>query len=90
MNKNTFEKVCLAMKLEMQAFRVYLPGKVFSAKTDHRTLEWLNRLNDSNYHLSRRNLALQPFQFKVIHLGGQSNGKADALSCMESHESNTI
>ena len=87
---STIEKECLAIKLGMQAFRVYLLGRVFSVQTDHRALEWLNQLKDSNYRLSRWSLALQPFQFKVIHRAGQSNGNADALSRMESHESNTV
>ena len=84
------EKEYLAIKLGMQAFRVYLLGRVFSVQTDHRVLEWLNQLKDSNYRLSRWSLALQPFQFQVIHQAGQSNGNDDALSRMESHEPNTV
>ena len=63
---------------------------IISVQTDHHALEWLNQLKDSNYSLLRGSLALQPFQFKVIHRAGQSNGNTNALSCMESHESNTV
>ena len=41
---STIEKECLAIKLACQSFRVYLLGKKFTILTDHRALEWLDRL----------------------------------------------
>ena len=38
----TVKKECLAIKLGVQAFRVYLLGHQFVVQTDHRSLEWLH------------------------------------------------
>ena len=78
---STVEKECLAIKLGIQAFKVYLLGRQFEIQTDHRALVWLDRLKEHNARLTRWNLALQPYQFIVIHRPGQGNGNADALSC---------
>ena len=76
----TVEKECLAIKLSVQAFRVYLLGKPFVIQTDHRSLQWLDRLKDSNARLTRWSLILQQYQFSVQHRSGRANGNADALS----------
>ena len=47
------EKECLAIRLAVQMFRVYLLGRPFIIQTDHRSLEWLDRLKDSNNRLMR-------------------------------------
>jgi len=77
---STIEKECLAIKLGVQAFRVYLLGRPFLIQTDHRALEWLDRLKDNNHRLTRWSLALQPYQFTVTYRAGKANGNADALS----------
>ncbi|KAL5516832.1 hypothetical protein EMCRGX_G002255 [Ephydatia muelleri] len=74
------EKECLAIKLAVQIFRVYLLGRSFTIQTDHRSLEWLDRLKDANNRLMRWSLALQPFQFSVQYRTGKANANADALS----------
>ena len=75
-----FEKECLAIKLACQAFRVYLLGREFTVQTDHRALEWMDRLKENNARLTRWSLSLQPFRFKVEHRAGKKNSNADALS----------
>ena len=77
---STIEKECLAIKLGVQAFRVYLLWRQFTIQTDHRSLEWLNRLKENNSRLTRWSLALQPYNFVVEHRAGEKNGNADALS----------
>ena len=77
---STVEKECLAVKLGIQAFGVYLLGRPFQIQTDHRSLVWLDRLKESNTRLARWSLALQPYQFTVTYRPGSSNGNADALS----------
>ena len=46
------EKECLAIKLGVKAFKVYLLGKPFIVQTDHRALEWLGRLKEDNARLT--------------------------------------
>ena len=77
---STVEKECLAIKLGVQAFRVYLLGRPFCIQTDHQCLVWLDRLKDSNTRLARWSLALQPYQYTVMHRPGKANDNADALS----------
>ncbi len=62
---STVEKECLAIRLGVQAFRVYLLGRPFRVQTDHRALQWLDRLKESNTRLTR--WSLQPYQFSVEH-----------------------
>ena len=49
----TVEKECLAIKLGIQAFAVYLMGKPFIIQTDHRSLQWLQKFKDGNTRLMR-------------------------------------
>ena len=77
---STIEKECLAIKLAAQAFRVYLLGRPFEIQIDHRSLDWLDWLKDSDSRLTQWSLALQPFQFTVTHRSGKANGNVDALS----------
>ena len=48
----TVEKECLAIKLAVHAFRVYLIGRAFEVQTDHQSLEWLHRLKENNARLT--------------------------------------
>ena len=77
---STVEKECLAIKQATSAFRVYLLGNPFVIQTDHRSLQWLDKLKDTNSHLTRWSLALQPYNYTVEYRPGKGNGNADALS----------
>ena len=77
---STIEKECLAIKLGIEAFRVYLLGRPFTIETDHRALVWMDRLKTTNNRLARWSLALQSYDFQVCHRAGKENGNADALS----------
>ena len=76
----TVEKECLAIKLGIQAFRIYLLGRPFKIQTDHRSLEWLQRMKGDNARLTRWSLALQPYNFTVTYHAGKDNANADGLS----------
>ena len=41
---STVEKECLAIRLATHSFRVYLLGRPFIIQTDHRALQWLDKL----------------------------------------------
>ena len=75
------EKECLAIKLGIQAFWVYLLGKPFIVYTDDSALVWLDRLKEANPQLTRWSSALQPYQFTVHHREGNAIANAGALSC---------
>ena len=77
---STIEKECLAIKVATHTFRVYLLGRKFTIQTDHRALEWLDRLKDNNARLTRWSLALQPYQYVVRYRAGSANNNADGLS----------
>ena len=79
-NYSTVEKECLAVKLGVNAFRVYLLGRSFQVETDHRCREWLDRMKGDNARLTRWSLSLQPYDFTVRYRTGVSNTNADALS----------
>lgn len=51
--KYSIEKECLAIKLAVHAFRVYLLGTSFVIQTDHRALEWLDKLKENNSRLTQ-------------------------------------
>ena len=81
------EKECLAIKLGVEAFKVYLLGCSFTIWTDHRSLEWLERLKGNNSRLTRWSLALQPYSFTVKYRKGVANHNADALPRLISEDS---
>ena len=77
---STIEKECLAIRLAIHAFRVYLMGRPFTIQTDHRSLEWLNRMKENNARLTRWSLLMQPYEYTVEHRPGVKNSNADTLS----------
>ena len=81
---STVEKELLAIKLATNAFRVYLLGRPFLIVTDHRSLEWQERLKENNARLTRWSLALQPYDFIVQHRPGKD--KAMPMHFLESRQ----
>lgn len=77
---STIEKECLAVKWALDAFRYYLLGREFRLETDHRPLQWMDRMRDSNARITRWYLSMQPFRFSVHHIPGRDNATADFLS----------
>ena len=73
------EKECLAVKLGIHTFRVHLLGRKFVVVTDHRSLEWLQRMKGNNSRLTRWSLNLQPYHFEVQYRPGKTNSNADGL-----------
>ncbi|GFW78604.1 transposon Tf2-9 polyprotein [Trichonephila clavipes] len=52
----------------------------FLVMTDHNPLVWLNRNVSSNPRLMRWALALQPYNFRIVHRSGKSHKNPDSLS----------
>ncbi|KAL2080771.1 hypothetical protein ACEWY4_024564 [Coilia grayii] len=79
---STVEKECLAIKWALDSLRYYLLGKQFVLETDHRALQWLNCMRDSNARVTRWYLSLQPYSFTIRYKAGKDNITADFLSCL--------
>ena len=78
-NYSAIEKECLAIVWSLQVFHVYLFGRKFTIETDHQSLSWLEKMNNSNQHLTRWGLAAQPYCFEIHHHRGSLNRNADGL-----------
>lgn len=74
------ELECLAIKWALDSLRYYLLGRHFTLETDHRALQWLNRMRDANSRITRWYLSLQPYEFTVHYRPGATNKVADFLS----------
>jgi hypothetical protein len=74
------EKECLAVVESIKAFKHYLIGRHFTVQTDHRALQWLEKMKDSNPRLTRWTILLQPYDFSILYRPGTTNGNADGLS----------
>ena len=77
---STVEKECLAIRWAVGSLRYYLLGRSFVLCSDHAPLQWLHRMKDTNARITRWYLALQPFNFKVVHRPGAQMVVADFLS----------
>lgn len=76
----TVEKEALAIKWALDSFKYYLLGREFILQTDHKALQWLERMKDTNGRITRWYLAMQPYRFKVHYIPGKDNTTADYLS----------
>ncbi|XP_077950197.1 uncharacterized protein LOC144389443 [Gasterosteus aculeatus] len=77
---STVEKECLAIRWAVDSLRYYLLGRSFTLCSDHAPLQWLHRMKDTNARITRWYLALQPFNFRVVHRPGAQMVVADFLS----------
>ena len=77
---STVEKECLAIRWAVGSLRYYLLGRPFTLCSDHAPLQWLHRMKDTNARITWWYLALQPFNFKVVHRPGALMVVADFLS----------
>lgn len=77
---STTEKECLSLVWALRYFRHYLWGLHFQVVTDHRALCWLQSKRDMYGRLARWALAIQEWDFDIVHCTGKSNVVADFLS----------
>ena len=78
MKWSTIEQECFGMFYAVMKFASYLLGRKFSIATDHKNLVYLQ--NSTVPKLVRWRLRLMAFQFNIIHIPGEQNVVADALS----------
>lgn len=77
---SAIELECLAIKWALETFKYYLLGRDFILQTDHRGLQWLHTMKDTNNRIARWVMEMQPYRFKVQYQPGKSNVVADFLS----------
>uniref|UniRef100_A0A3Q1GC55 Gypsy retrotransposon integrase-like protein 1 n=1 Tax=Acanthochromis polyacanthus TaxID=80966 RepID=A0A3Q1GC55_9TELE len=74
------ELECLSIKWAVDTFKYYLLGREFTLETDHRALQWLEQMKDTNSRITRWFLSLQPYRFSIHYRPGKQNTVADFLS----------
>lgn len=74
------EREALGIVFALKKWRVYLLHRSFTIYTDHRSLSYLNTCRLLSSRIGRWALALQEYDFQVIHVPGKHNIVADILS----------
>ncbi|CAM5117061.1 unnamed protein product [Natator depressus] len=74
------EKECLAMVWALKKLWPYQIEPCFTVDTDHSALMWLHQLKEANAKLLRWSLLLQGYDMEVVHVMGNANVTADALT----------
>lgn len=77
---STTERECASIIFALKKLHYYLDGQKFKVITDHNPLVWLRSNAGSNPRLMRWSLAIQPYDFQVIHKSGKNHKNADCLS----------
>ena len=77
------ELECLAVYMAIDHFAVHLVGGHFRVVTDHRALTSLLSSTKLNGRLMRWTLALQKYDFDIVHRAGMAHQNTDGLSRQE-------
>ena len=77
-NCNVIQRECLAIIFAHKQFCHYLLGRSFQIHTDHEPLQWLSTQKMEGM-LCHWALAMQEYDFNIIHSKGSINTNADAL-----------
>lgn len=72
-NYTTSEKECLTVLWSIQKLRPYVEEYTFTVVTDHSALKWLRNLKDPTGRLARWALAMQQWDFTIVHRKGALN-----------------
>jgi hypothetical protein len=74
----------------LRAFKPYIFMSEVILHTDHKPLTYLKSLSDTNPQLARWAIELQNYNVKVVHVQGEQNKVADALSRTEEDKPDTV
>ncbi|GKT28114.1 DDE-type integrase/transposase/recombinase [Aduncisulcus paluster] len=78
LNWPTIEKECFAIFYCLDKVSKYIRGMPFTIETDHRNLIYMR--TSKNSKVRRWAMAIQEFQFDLVHVAGEKNVIADTLS----------
>ena len=79
-NYSTIEKEGLSVYWALQKFHMYLYGRTFVLRTDHRPLLYLNQADKLNPRLKRWAIYINLYSFRAEHIPGKDNHIPDLLS----------
>ena len=74
------EKELMAIVFAMEHYKIYVYGREFVVRTDHRPLQWLRDLKNPSTRLARWLIIARQFILKIEFISGIQNAAADALS----------
>ena len=89
-NYSTTEREALSIVYFLEKYRYYLLGRKFALVTDHKPLMFILRNGTSNSKLARWALRIQEYHFDVIHVKGEDNVVADAMSRWPNEENGLL
>ena len=85
-NYSTFERECLAVVAALEHFRVYLLGRPFRLRTDHKALSWLfSKEPKASARVSGWLATLMEYPVAIEYVRGTENTIADILSRLSGH-----
>ena len=79
-NYDIVEKEALAVYWSIIRSKMFLIGRPFIVVSDHQPLEFLFSTEKVSPKVLRWRIALQEFNFKIVHCKGKENAAADCLS----------
>ena len=89
-NYSTFKRECLAVMCALEHFRVYLLGRRFHFRINHRTLAWLfSKEPKASARISGWLATLMEYPIEIEYVRGDENTIADALSISTPSQSTT-
>lgn len=74
------ERECLALLWTIERLRPYIKVIKFTVITDHHSLLWLSNIKDPRGRLARWAVALQQYEFRIVHRKGREHHVPDCLS----------
>jgi len=89
-NYVAFQGEMLAAVWAIKSLHVYLHGVPFTLVTDHQPLTWLMQKQDLTGMHARWVLALQPYEFTIVHRPGIKHQNADCLSRLPAESTTDI
>ena len=79
-NYFTTEKELLAIVQCLKKFRIYIIGQPLTILTDNKALTFIQKCHLNNTRIARWILAIQEYNFEILHCRGKDNVVADLLS----------
>ena len=77
---STIERELLGVVWGVEHFRPYLFGRLFTIKTDHMPLIWVQKLKETSARITKWKEKLAAYSFTIVHTKGTDNVVADCLS----------